>query len=287
MDEGTLPTSSVVTIARTRCSSAYPSKMEKLKELLNSPLAGLSPWIVMSLVSGSNGRLELSVALALAISALLVVLSLSQGSSLKLLELSDTIFFAGLALIGLLATPGTTRWLEQWAGEISNLALVVIAILSIAIRRPFTLSYAREMTDRELWENPEFIRTNYVITWAWAVAFVIQAASGAFGDVVLDNPNNLWTGWIIQTVPIVVAIQFTVWYPKYVTARARQEQGLSTDPPPPLSDFLVPLTGWLIPIGVIALIVGGSPWWVGVGFIVAGAALTNLFHRDRRSRAKV
>ncbi len=258
---------------------------DTLKKVLNSPLAGLSPWIVMSLVSGSSGRFELSVGLAFALSVLLVVLSVAQGSSLKFLELSDTVFFGGLGMIGLLASADTLVWLQQWAGEISNVALVVIAFLSIVIRRPFTLQYAREMVEPELWSSPAFIHVNYVITWVWAIAFVIQAASGAFGDVVLDNPDNLWTGWIIQTAAIVVAIQFTVWYPKHVRAQARQRQGLPTEPPPPLSEFFAPLTGWLVPVGVIALIVGGTPWWVGVGFMVAGGASTSALQRDRIGRS--
>ena len=46
--------------------------------------------------------------------------------------------------------------------------VLVIALVSIAIRHPFTLQYAREVVDAETAVLPGFIRANYIITWAWA-----------------------------------------------------------------------------------------------------------------------
>ena len=120
------------------------------------------------------------------------------------------------------------------------------------------------------------MRTNYVLTWVWALAFVIEAASGFFGDLVLDDSNNLWTGWIIQTLPLIWAAQFTIWYPQRIRALGAQAHGEQVTVPP-VADFLAHCSPWLTVIGVIVLAMGGAPWWVGVAFIVAGVALTSQF----------
>ncbi|MFB6520537.1 hypothetical protein [Streptomyces sp. NPDC056401] len=194
----------------------------KVAQFLDSPFVGLSPWIVFALVVGP-GRFEWAVGLALAISVCLVVGSrlLNPGSSLKILELADVVFFAILTVVGLFADDGTRRWLETYAGEIANVTLFAVALGSILAGVPFTLQYAREQVDRKFWDTPVFKRTNYVITGVWGLAFLINAAVGAYGDLVLRDPENIWTGWIIQVLTIVAALRFTRRYPEAVRARVR------------------------------------------------------------------
>lgn len=40
----------------------------------------------------------------------------------------------------------------------------------------------------------------------------------------LDNSNNIWTGWVIQMLPLIAAAQFTIWYPQRLDALGRQAQ---------------------------------------------------------------
>ncbi|CAM5300759.1 hypothetical protein SAVIM338S_00440 [Streptomyces avidinii] len=248
----------------------------KVAQFLESPFVGLSPWIVFALVVGP-GRFEWSVGLALAISVCLVVGGrlVRPGSSLKILELSDVVFFAIMTVVGIFASEGTRRWLETYAGEVSNLALVAIAFGSMAVGVPFTLQYAREQVDPQFWSTPAFKRTNYMITGVWGLAFLINAVAGAYGDLVLRNPNNIWTGWIIQVITIIGALRFTQWYPELVRSRARA--GL---PAPPLSSMLLPMAGLLVPIGIAVLIFDGHLWVLGVALIVVGGWLTRLFKRQ-------
>ena len=152
--------------------------------VLANPLVGLSPWIVYSLVEG-EGRLEESSAIAFGLALAILMAGWLRGSSPKLLEFSDVVFFGALAIFVAVASDSTHAWLERWSGEVANLALVAIAVGSILIRQPFTLAYAKEQAPRELWTNPVFLRTNYVLTWVWAIAFMIEAASGLYGDAVL------------------------------------------------------------------------------------------------------
>ncbi|MFE3602467.1 hypothetical protein [Streptomyces sp. NPDC059142] len=199
--------------------------------LLDSPVLGLLPWIIFAVVVGP-GRFELGVGLSLACAVAVVLAGRiwRPHGSWKLLEVCDVAFFGVLAVVGALATPGALRWLETYAGEIANLALVVIAFGSMALRSPFTLPYAREQVPRAHWGSPVFLRTNYLITGVWGAAFLVAAVAGGYADLVQHDPDNIWTGWIVQIAAIVVALRFTRWYPARV--RARAAAGDAADPPP-------------------------------------------------------
>ncbi|MBT2391695.1 hypothetical protein [Streptomyces sp. ISL-1] len=248
----------------------------RLAAALESPVVGMSPWIIFSALVGP-GRFELAVALALAMSVALFVWArmLYRGTSLKILEVADLVFFAVLAGVGAAASPGTLRWLETYAGEISNLALVVLALGSMAVRVPFTMQYARERVGPEYWKSPEFLHTNQVITGIWGAAFLVAAIAGGFGDLVLHNPNNLWTAWIIQIAAIVAALSFTEWYPQVVRSRH-----CSGEPPPPVRNLLIPLAGLIIPVGVVSLIFDAAASWFGVGLILIGVIMARAINKD-------
>ncbi|WP_244291153.1 hypothetical protein [Streptomyces subrutilus] len=242
---------------------------------LENPVVGMAPWIVFSLLVGP-GRFEIAVGIALATAVTLIALSrvVNRGSTWKLLELADVVFFAALAVVGATASQGTLRWLETYAGEVANVTLVVIAFGSLAVGLPFTLQYAREQVDPALWHTPAFLRTNYVITAVWGLAFLVAALAGAYGDLVLRNPNNIWTGWIIQILAIVAALRFTAWYPEVVRARATREAAGQGPEPPRTAGLLLPLAGLLVPIGIAVLVFDDSVWWLGAALIVAGGLLT-------------
>lgn len=260
----------------------------RLSHLLDSPVIGMSPWIAMSVLVGP-GRFELAVSIALALAVAIVIAGRIRrpGSSFKILEISDVVFFAAMAVIGIFASPGTHRWLENYSGEVANIALMAIALGSMACRLPFTLQYAREQVPREFWGEPRFLRTNYYITGAWGAAFAVAAIAGAYGDLVLHNSHNLWTGWIIQIAAIIAALQFTQWYPDVARARSLRERGLSGPPEPPLSSLLIPLAGYLTPVGIVVLVSGAGPVWLGVALIVLGIVLVKSLSGDKEAEPEV
>jgi hypothetical protein len=253
-----------------------------IKKVLDSPFTGFAPWIVLSLLVGP-GRFDLAAGLALALSIVIVGVDVSRQRSVKLLAVVDVVCFALFLAAGFIATAAQKNWLETWFGEISNIILVVVVVASMLLRRPFTMQYAKEETPPEHWSSPLFIRINYVITGGWAVAFLISAAVGYYGDAVLHNNNNLWTGWIIQTGADLVAVQFTSWYPRYAQARAVERGLVPADGPTesaPVAELLLGISAYLVPVGIISLAADGGPWFVGVGFIAAGSIITGRL-RDR------
>jgi hypothetical protein len=265
--------------AATEPAGGGTSRPRRLvRAILASPIAGMSPWILMSLLSGP-GTFDDAAAAALGLSLALVILNHQHGSSIKPLEVFDTIYFAVMAALAYVASDAVVAWLELWAGEMSNIALVLFSLGSIALRSPFTLQYARETTPKEYWDQPLFLRTNYVITWAWTLAFLVGAVSGFIGDAVLNDPNNFWTGWIIQIGAIVFAIAFTEFYPEYGPNKAMQKAGLDTDPPRSIARLFDWLPIFVLITGISGLVTESVGTTVGVVLIVVGAGGTVLMRR--------
>ncbi|MDH3006785.1 hypothetical protein [Gordonia alkanivorans] len=250
-----------------------------LTAFLNSPFAGMSPWILMALLTGP-GRFEEAAASAFVLSLLLVVGGHRRGSKIKLLEVFDVAYFGTMAALALFASESVIDWLEKWGGEMTNIALVAFALGSILIRQPFTLQYARESTDEAVWDSPLFLRINYVITWAWVVGFGVAAISGAVGDLVLDDPNNFWTGWIIQIGGTVFAIAFTEFYPDFATYRAALREGWDTDEKP---QSMLHLFDWVpifvLAIGIAGLLTDEFSTVTGIVVIVVGAVGIGIFRQ--------
>ncbi|MTD15660.1 hypothetical protein GIS00_17135 [Nakamurella sp. YIM 132087] len=242
-----------------------------LKLLVDNPIAGFVPWIVHSMLSGEN-RVMLAAWIALGLSVLLFVSARVMGTRTKILEVVDLVSFGGFVAFALLASAPALTWMETWFGELSNALLVLVVVVSMLLRVPFTVQYAREQVDESLWHAPAFMRINYVITGVWGLAFLVSAVSGYIGDAVLHNSNNLWTGWVIQIFASLTAAHFTIWYPKYARAIGRAKLGIPTDPPPPPAMLLLDLATYLLVIGIIMLVFTADPVWIGVALVVVGAA---------------
>jgi hypothetical protein len=231
----------------------------------------MSPWILMALITGP-GRFEEAAAAAFGLSLLFVIGGHRRGSKIKLLEVFDVTYFAAMVLLAQFAAANVVEWLERWGGEMTNIALVSFALGSIIIRQPFTIQYAKEQAPEELWKNPLFLHINYMITWSWVIGFGVAAAAGFYGDAVLDDSGNFWTGWIIQLAGTVFALSFTEFYPDYATDRARQKGGEDVSP-----QSLARLWDWVpifvIVTGVAGLVTDSTSTTVGIVIIVVGIVL--------------
>ena len=84
--------------------------------------------------------------------------------------------FGALALYTLFGSPG---WSIMGVRLVVDAGLLSIVLVSLAIRQPFTLQYAREQVRPEIRASKEFLRTNDVITAVWALAFLVLVAADA------------------------------------------------------------------------------------------------------------
>jgi hypothetical protein len=249
---------------------------------VKTPLAGIAPWVLLAVVSGP-GRFEEAASAALGLTLLTLWMGWRRGVPVHALDVFGAAFFVALAALGLWAPDQVIDWLEVWAGELSNIALALFAVLSLVIGKPFTIAYAKDTTPAEYWATPLFKRVNYAISGVWAAAFTCSAIVGALGNTVVSD-QDFWTAWILPIAAILFAIEFTEFYPDYAGARFAQATGEPTDPP----ESPVRLLDWLPPFIVVTGIAGwvcdALPDAIGIGLIIAGIAGSALSRRGATAK---
>jgi hypothetical protein len=140
---------------------------------------------------------------------------LSATRKPKLLEVGTATLFGSLAAYALVFNPG---WSLMGVRLTVDTGLLAIVLASIVIRQPFTLQYAREQASEEAMRSPEFLRTNYVISAIWALAFAVLAAADL---VMVYLPDLHRFGIIVTALALVGAFKFTARYPEQRRATAQ------------------------------------------------------------------
>jgi len=171
-------------------------------------LLAFAPFIVFAIVDRIASPTAGLIAGALVSIALLLRDLLTPNRAPKILEIGTVVLFGGLALYAV--TSGAALSVIG-VRLLVDFGLLLIVLCSMALRKPFTLQYAREQVAPELWESPEFIRTNYVITGVWALAFVVMVIAELALLYVPDLPPR--AGIIAIVVALYGAVKFTGWYP--------------------------------------------------------------------------
>jgi hypothetical protein len=177
-------------------------------------LLAFAPFIAFALVSWLLGSVPGLICGALIAGLFLLRDALARGRTVKVLEIGTVLLFAGLAVYVGLGGPQLGIFGIRF---FVDAGLLLIVLVSIAIRLPFTLQYAREQTPEALWERPEFVRANYIITGVWALAFAIMVAADFVLFFLSDVPSYI--GIIATVVAIIGAVRFTVLYPQRLRAR--------------------------------------------------------------------
>jgi hypothetical protein len=171
--------------------------------LILAPYAAFS---LLMLVTSSAVSLFASAAICLAA----VAYDLIRGRSVKMLGAGSMILFAAIGC-----------YITLVDGHLSNAAIklavdsgvLAIALISLAVRQPFTIQYAREVVDAETAKLPGFRKANYIITSAWTVSFVLMMMANIAMVYVPDLP--LWSGLAIAFTAHNSAAYFTKWYPRH------------------------------------------------------------------------
>jgi hypothetical protein len=171
-------------------------------------LLAFLPWLAFLVIArGSLLHLKIGLVVALVLSVAMGVAKLHRGIILW----AGLLFFvcATLAVVVF-----NNMWTVQHMGILANGMLAAATWLTIALKRPFTLDYAREHVDPSLWNDPLFIRTNIVVASVWGLVFTVNAvlAWGKMERLVLPE-----LGYEISSYALLIgAAAFTSWYPKHV-----------------------------------------------------------------------
>jgi hypothetical protein len=177
-------------------------------------LLAFTPFIVFAVVATYVGAAAGLICAALIAAGLMARDGLILGKSPKILEIGTVILFTVLAL---LVVTGLGQWSVMGIRLRVDGGLLAIALASLALRRPFTLQYAREQTPQEIWNHPLFVRTNYIITSVWTLAFVVMVAADVLMLYRPDVPTYI--GVVATVAALVGAFRFTAWYPQHLRAR--------------------------------------------------------------------
>jgi hypothetical protein len=180
-------------------------------------LLAFAPFIVFAIVDRLAGSAAGLIGGAIVSLLLLGREWLIQKRSPKILDIGTAILFCGLAAYVFVAKPA---WTVIGVRLCVDSGLLLIVLISIAVGKPFTLQYAQEQVDRALWNTPEFRRTNYVISGAWALAFAVMIVAEL---AILFAPRlSRRVGIVVIILALVGAVKFTGWYPERV-----RQQGLT------------------------------------------------------------
>lgn len=155
------------------------------------------PWAIYWVFASMGETAGIPIALGLSL-ALLVQQIWSRRY--RLMDLTSVVYFAVMAV---LTRTINADLLMSNAGPISFSVLTLMAIASMAIKRPFSSDAARYDYPRQYWMNPDFISVHNIVTLVWAGVFFLCALITLFATVSLAGPlviGLVITGFVFSLI---------------------------------------------------------------------------------------
>ncbi len=152
--------------------------------------------------------------------------AVDPNKSVKVLEVGTVILFGALTAYAAIAGGSMSVMAVRFCVDTG---LFLIVVISMVIGRPFTLQYAREERPKEMWTQPAFVRSNYVITGVWAAAFAVMIGADAVLEFLRQIPS--YVGITAIVAAFFGAFRFTSWYPKKIHAAHHPQDCLPASQP--------------------------------------------------------
>ena len=173
-------------------------------------LAPYGAYALLMLVTSAVVSLFAATAVCLAV----IAFDVACGRSIKILGVGSVIVFAAVGGYVALVDPAMSASAVKFAVDAG---IFLFSLLSIVLRHPFTLQYAREVVDAETALLPGFVRANYLLTWIWTGAALLMMIANIALLYVPGLP--LWSGLLVTFAARNSAVYFTKWYPQYRKAK--------------------------------------------------------------------
>jgi hypothetical protein len=183
-----------------------------LKEIIQSFL----PWILFFILLGdTQSQLDNAIIVAAVTSIILEFKGLKKGF---ILSWGTLIFFIFMLIAVVFFR---NHWVSKYSWIFSNGALAAIAWISIFIRKPFTIQYAKEQVSKDKWRHPLFLKINYLLTSVWGLIFLV----GIFLHLLrLYYPGFSGFSYEITSyLPSIFGIWFTSWFPNWYREKCIRE----------------------------------------------------------------
>ncbi|QNE20248.1 hypothetical protein F1D05_22955 [Kribbella qitaiheensis] len=181
-----------------------------------SYLRTFAPWIVYAVIPSAHWNWAALIALVLSLGLIAQQTRAGRTLDAQIIELGSAVFFAVITVVAF-TSPHSA--LHPYTPALSSATLAVIAGVSLALRKPFTLGIAKQTTPREIWNQPLFVRTNVIITAVWTACFAVTAAVLA---LLADGDSTART--LVQIAGFVVPMVFTLRYVAHIQAKAAELQ---------------------------------------------------------------
>ncbi|HLG84348.1 MAG TPA: hypothetical protein VKY22_25345 [Bradyrhizobium sp.] len=169
-------------------------------------LAPYGAFTFLMLVAPALVSLFAACLIALAV----ITFDAARGRALKVFGAGGALVFAAVGLYLAFVDPSLAASKVRLAVDTG---IFIVSAGSMPARFPFTLQYALEAVPAETAAMPGFLRANYLITAAWALASLLMMLSNL---AVIYLPGlPLWSSLLIAFAARNSALYFTRWYPQY------------------------------------------------------------------------
>jgi len=122
----------------------------------------------------------------------------------KILDVGIVILALILLIIEVTTHPND-EFHKAYSGIISNGGLAFIVLVSIIIRQPFTLQFAKEVIPQDKWDHPGTLFVSYATAWLWFGIFDLSVLSQCI-PLMLNDKNTTDSTYLIfgTIVPLVI-----------------------------------------------------------------------------------
>ncbi|MCS3429893.1 hypothetical protein [Klebsiella sp. BIGb0407] len=139
--------------------------------------ASFVPWSVLAWVMKTHIELEYKTIIWLALVTFMVCLNF------RFLKLGDPVAFSNIGCFIFIFINYFTFHLDfpmQHPATLCYGLLLSAALVSVALKRPFTINYVGDNIPEEKKKHPVFISINQIITIVWFLVFIVNAVINYF-----------------------------------------------------------------------------------------------------------
>jgi len=173
---------------------------------LNLLMLGYLPWVI---VDNLSKYVNIWIAIVIAI-ALITVPTIK---SIKEKDFVSLVFVSGF-LAYIISLLYNAHICELYSSNIL-LIVVVVAMLSVIIKKPFTIAYAKKTISADKWTNPLFIKINILISLLWSGIFLME-----YIIKIIKLPNTS----IISAALVILGIGISKHFPDYYKQKHIKKQ---------------------------------------------------------------
>ncbi|WP_284747879.1 hypothetical protein [Amycolatopsis sp. RTGN1] len=172
------------------------------------------PWIAFGTASTAGWQWGALAGLVVSLVSLARERRRGVPADALVLDIGTTLYFTALTAISF-SDPASP--IQAYIGALPFVVLTVTAWAGIAVRHPFTLAIARQRVPEPLAGSHRFVRSNTIISTAWAVGFTVGAVGGVLSVVTGPSVAVMMT---CQAIGVAGPALFTVRHSR----RARRPQ---------------------------------------------------------------